>query len=396
MRKVIASLLIALVLSSCSFYTSIMQNVSGNPFMPSYKLSEPLPEHNLFESSAANPENPPEGEDGSEQGPSNGSAQREPLSDSPAEFTFPLFSDPHIGRGDSGVTGHNDEFLAFLKANTGIYPFVVCLGDLIDNGDIYSKELVDFIESTRKETTLRNFVYVIGNHDVRTGSKSAWDERFKVLTPGHDVSRMIRYSYNGVSIYKLDNSSRIFGKEQLNMLEEALRNDPNKYRIFLAHEIVASGGALDQTTVIFGAEPGELLRLYSMMDKYGVSMLFTGHHHKGNIIYEGKTFAEFNAAALHSRSGSFESDGYWYTVTVSPESSTIKVTTYAVADDEAEPWKEVSTRNFTLRAADEVGKEEEDTTTPAGPGEGSGTEENPGTTTPSEDNPEQEPSPDLT
>ena len=286
----------------------------------------------------------------------------EPPVSGPESFSFALMTDPHIGRTDSGVTEHGEEFLKFLGSDTETrYDFVVCLVDLTDTGDIYASSVEKFIDDARKRTELNNFIYVIGNHDVRTQSKAAWDEQFSVLTPGHDVSRMMRYSYKGVSIYKLDNSSRIFGKEQLRMLEEALRHDPNKYRIFLAHEVVTTGGELDQTLAIFGSEAGELLRLYRIMRDYGVSMIFTGHHHKGNIIYEGDYFAEFNAAALHTRSGSFESDGYAYSVDVDPISETIKVTAYVVTGEEESemPWRETATYSFILHAADEVGKEPE-------------------------------------
>ena len=173
----------------------------------------------------------------------------------------------------------------------------------------------------------------------------------------------------------LDNASRIFGKDQLNMLEEALRSDPNEYRIFLAHEVVATGGALDQTTVIFGSEAGELLRLFRLMRNYDVSMFFTGHHHKGNEIYSGDGFSEFNAAALHSRSGSFESDGYWYTVTVDPDAGEITVTSYLVTDDSAEPWRITGTDIFPLKTADETGEEEPPVTPPADDTEDGGNED---------------------
>ena len=367
MRKAVIILVASLIISSCSFPSSIMQGVSGNPFKPSYQLSEPLSSENIF-NPPVSPEVPPE-----EVVPPAQSA--EPLAEGSDEFTFVMIADPHINRTDTGVAQHTEEFISFLEQQAAagtVYPFIVCLGDLVDNGDIYDSQAQDFIETARGYTELKNFIYVLGNHDIRTHSKSEWESEYNVLTPGHDVSRMIRYSYKGVSIYKLDNSSRIFGKDQLAMLEEALRNDPNEYRIFLAHEVVATGGALDQSTVLFGSEAGELLRLFSIMEKHGVSMLFTGHHHKGNVIYEGSHFAEFNAAALHSRSVSFESDGYWYTVTVSPSAGLVTVAAYCIEDGYATPWMKAAEYNFRLYAADEVGEEE--------PGSGGNDEETGGDT----------------
>lgn len=368
MRKALAIILSAILVTSCSFYTGITQNVKENPFMPSYDLSKALEgDVDIFnpetpEEPPAEDETPGDGDETVTPPPATAPNSDEPPVSGPESFSFALMTDPHIGRTDSGVTERGEEFLKFLGSDTEKrYDFVVCLGDLTDTGDIYASSVEKFIDDARKRTELNNFIYVIGNHDIRTQSKATWDEQFSVLTPDHDVSRMMRYSYKGVSIYKLDNSSRIFGKEQLRMLEEALRHDPNKYRIFLAHEVVTTGGELDQTLILFGSEAGELLRLYRIMRDYGVSMIFTGHHHKGNVIYEGDYFAEFNAAALHTRSGSFESDGYAYSVDVDPVSETIKVTAYVVTGEEESemPWRETATYSFILHAADEVGKEPE-------------------------------------
>ena len=120
------------------------------------------------------------------------------------------------------------------------------------------------------------------------------------------------------------------------MLEEALRRDPNEYRIFLAHEVVTTGGELDQTAILFGMEAGEAMRLQRLMRSYGVSLIFTGHHHKGNITYRFDGFSEFNAAALHQRDtafADFESRGCWYDVEVDTASGVLTLTTYVASGD---------------------------------------------------------------
>ena len=352
MRAVL--ILLSLLLSSCSFYTDITSAVKGNPFEVTYSIND----HDL--SSVEDifaAEVPPEPGEGDEGGGEDTGGPVPPPPEAlsavePSRFTFALVTDPHIGRGDSGVTQHTEEFIDFLRSTEDIQ-FVACLGDIPDNGDIYSKDVEAFINDSRKATATGNFIYVLGNHDKRTHSEAEWDERFSVLTPDYPnpTPRMMRYSFNGVSIYKLDNSSRIFGKEQLSMLEEALRNDPNRYRIFLAHETVATGGELDQSLVVFGSEAGELLRLFRIMDEYNVSILFTGHHHKGNAVYEGRSFVEFNAAALHERSVFYESDGYWYTVDIDPVEESIVITAYSITDDAARPWRETASYTFPLVAA---------------------------------------------
>ena len=67
------------------------------------------------------------------------------------------------------------------------------------------------------------------------------------------------------------------------------------------------------------------------------------------------------AGRKDTRSGSFESDGYAYSVDVDPISETIKVTAYVVTGEEESemPWRETATYSFILHAADEVGKEPE-------------------------------------
>ena len=363
MRKLFLFLLSAvLVLSSCSYSTSIISGVKENPFADTYQITDSGPaKTGLF-----NPVVPPE-EGGSGEGeetvtPPSVSAMAEPAPLPSGGFSFVMFADPHIGRSDSGVTEHTEEFLRFLDDNPGAFQFAVCLGDLIDNGDIYSNEGEAFIEAVG-ERTKGNFIYVLGNHDIHSHSGAEWDEQFHVLvSPDKAVTRMMRYSYGGVSFYKLDNSTRVMGKEQLRWLEDALKKDPNSYRIFLAHEVVTTGGELDQTLFLFGMEAGESMNLYRIMRDNGVSMIFTGHHHKGNITYEFDDFSEFNAAALHERTTSFsefESRGYWYTVNINPDTEKLTLTTYVVTDD-AVPYEICGTAYFDLVAADAAHAEEPD------------------------------------
>ena len=156
------------------------------------------------------------------------------------------------------------------------------------------------------------------------------------------------------------------------MLEEALRRDPNEYRIFLAHEVVTTGGALDQTAILFGMEAGEAMRLQRLMRNYGVSMIFTGHHHKGNITYRFDDFAEFNAAALHQRDmafADFESQGCVYNVSIDTAAKRITLTTYVHGDDADNPWKEYRVDYFDLVSADASDVPEEEPEEPADPGD---------------------------
>ena len=358
MRKIIvAALSLVLVLSSCSFTSDITSGIKDNPFLKSYQIpAEGLTKDGLFD--PPEPEIPPEDGEGTGEGGATPPVQQTPMQEtSPApvgsRFSFVLFADPHLGRDDSGVTQHTEEFYSFL--GTKDYAFAVCLGDIVDAGDIYSQEAEDFIEKVG-DMTHGNFIYVLGNHDIHKYTPSQWDEHYKVLVgDGRDVTRMMRYSCGGVSFYKLDNSTRVMGKEQLNMLEEALRRDPNEYRIFLAHEVVTTGGELDQTAILFGMEAGEAMRLQRLMRSYGVSLIFTGHHHKGNITYRFDGFSEFNAAALHQRDtafADFESRGCWYDVEVDTALGVLTLTTYVASGDVESPGKVYRVDYFDLVSAD--------------------------------------------
>ncbi len=375
MRKILVfALSVLLVLSSCSYTSDITAGIKDNPFLKTYQIpADGAVKDGLFD--PPEPETPPDEENpgGEEEPPQTLQQETPPVTSD--EFSFVLFADPHLGRQDPGVTQHTDEFYAFL--DTKDYAFALCLGDVVDDGDIYSQEAEDFIEAVG-DRTHGNFIYVLGNHDIHRYTPAQWDEHYKVLVgDGRDVTRMMRYSYDGVSFYKLDNSTRVMGKEQMNMLEEALRNDPNEYRIFLAHEVVTTGGELDQTAILFGMEAGEAMRLQRLMRNYGVSMIFTGHHHKGNIIYRFDDFAEFNAAALHQRDtafADFESPGCLYDVSVNKAENTITLTTYVYSEEAASHWKEYRVDYFDLVSADasDVTEEPEDPGTEE-PGDGSST-----------------------
>ena len=110
MRKVLAIILSAILVTSCSFYTGITQNVKENPFMPSYDLSEALKgDVDIF--NPETPEEPPaeeetlgEGDETVTPPPAMAPNSGEPPVSGPESFSFALMTDPHIGRTDSGVT----------------------------------------------------------------------------------------------------------------------------------------------------------------------------------------------------------------------------------------------------------------------------------------------------
>ncbi len=246
---------------------------------------------------------------------------------------FPLITDVHMGRDNT--ERFDDEFISFLKNND--FPFLVCLGDLLDEGS-FSSDVISFIAEAGNEVN-GNFIYTLGNHELHGETRSSFD---RLLSLRHEVSgnaRMVKYTYGPLlSIYKLDNASRTFGRDQLLHLEKALKEDSNPVKILIAHEIVSAGGVPDQSLILFGMPAKERNRLYRIMHENGVSLIFTGHHHKGNIIYAMDGFSEFNAAALHryhGLTGDMESEGFWYVVNIDgtgTEKCSITVERYRAED----------------------------------------------------------------
>ena len=317
MRKALV-VLSALLAFSCTIPSSITEGIVSNPFIDAIDLSEP----GVLVT-----------------GVQDGVLIGEPYGEerSPERLLFPLVTDVHTDRKDSGVTEYKDEFIAFLDGKD--FPFAVCLGDLSDTGDYTEDGTWKFISDTGRQVN-GNFIYTIGNHERHIHDARFWDDFTRILVPEGFSPRMARYEYGPLSIYKLDDSTRIYGSEQLQYLEAALKADDNPYRIFIAHINNTTGGYPDQSLVITGlADIAERNRIYRLMDQYDVSLLITGHHHRGNIAYRlGDGFSEFNAAALHRRDTpvlELESKGYWYTVEVVPGDGIIRITPYYAETGEA-------------------------------------------------------------
>lgn len=239
---------------------------------------------------------------------------------------FPVISDVHLRRenGNDRITHYNDNFLSFLESED--FPFTVNLGDLVDEGS-FGDDITEYIAGAANRTN-GNFIYVLGNHELHAETRQSFNA---LLSVRHgDNASMARYAYGPLSIYKLDNASRTFGRNQLEALKKALDEDKNPYKILVAHEAVFSGGVLDQTIVLEGMPIREANRLAKVLSDSNVSLLLTAHHHKGNIIYKLDGFQEFNLAAGHRNDiiGNLESKGYWYVVEINPEENMIYIECY--------------------------------------------------------------------
>lgn len=309
MRKLLLLLLSLLMLASCRFESDIAPD--GNPFLDERDLTKAMVvtgevEDNVLK--AYSVDSTYSGEHWSE-----------------GEFVeFALVTDVHIGMADTdkGVKERYEGFLSFIEGKD--YPFMVCLGDVVDDGDLYDSRVIDFITTAAGETN-GNYVMLIGNHDRRQYSQSVIDSFVSEINNG----RMEKLVFDQLSLYKLDNSLRTFGKNQLVYLEEALSEDENPVKLILAHENLIPGSELDTSIFYIGTgDTAERNRVYRIMEENGAGVIFTGHFHTGNIVTEvTDTMGEFNAGS-NVDEPAVPGNGYYFTVRVSFTDKEVLITSY--------------------------------------------------------------------
>ncbi len=238
-------------------------------------------------------------------------------------INFILFTDVHINREkfEKNITHYYDSIYSDLSNNS--YDFAVSLGDLSDNGE-QSEEVFHFVKTITEKTKYKLMIQCVGNHD-RKGSNS-----YATLLE-KDQKTMCRYRCGNLSIYVLDNSTKTFTNKQFMWLEEALEKDDSKYKIFLAHENIAAGTNFSNTLVMSGfSDIHEMNKLFSLMDKYNVGLIFTGHTHSGNVIYTSpnRKYSEFNCISFVSTLNIFESGGYCYDVQINQTDGSVHINSY--------------------------------------------------------------------
>ena len=248
------------------------------------------------------------------------------------EITFLLFSDAHLNRKDEDSWAEdNTPYLKdFLCENGNDYDFVISLGDIEDAGDINAPELHEFLKFFKENGI--TYLSALGNHELQSfHERSEWNALYESYGLFGTVGC---YTYGDLSIYVTDSTKRIYGRQQLSWLEEALECDESCYKIMITHVNTYSGGTFDSSLLFFGtADIAERNEIYRLMTKYGVSVLFNGHFHTGNIRSNHSTYvSEFNAAALHSREliKGWYTPGYFYTCTIDSSASQLIMDTWKI------------------------------------------------------------------
>lgn len=314
MKKLLTGALLVLIfLTSCriSFVNDIMEGYDSNPFAQQTSISK----------------------DGK----------------SDDEIRFLIFSDAHINRikEDWGVTDNTPLLRDYLGNNKTDIDFVISLGDIEDAGDINAPELHDFLSFFENERI--TFVTCMGNHELQLFHER--DEWNRLYSSYGLYGTLGCYTYDDLSIYALDSTKRIYGKKQLEWLEEALKEDTNKYKIAITHTNTYSGNRPDASLLFYGtADIAERNRLYRIFTENGLNMLFNGHFHTGNILTRHSAYlTEFNLAALHTRDQipGFFYPGYFYICTLNKAENTLTLDYFKIeGSDITKEKSEVFTLQF--------------------------------------------------
>lgn len=241
-------------------------------------------------------------------------------------FSFLVLSDIHFGRTEEGVYWAFDEFFEWVDEyqNSDEYPldFALSLGD----GTAYSKEweyqkYADFIMELENRSIRTNAV--LGNHDVRNIGR-------EYFTQYINPSTARRFSHKGLSFYLLDTGNASLGKNQLDNLVRAAREDPNP-KIFCSHFPVYGG---PDTFYFSLSNPHERALLLQTMVESKTGLYLAGHLHLSSKIYHfTDTTTEFVCESFHGRNSLFESTlPVWYVLTYQAESHAISIVKYSVTN----------------------------------------------------------------
>ncbi|MBQ7158423.1 MAG: metallophosphoesterase [Treponema sp.] len=221
-----------------------------------------------------------------------------PASDVPAisatTYSFIVLADVHFGAGKTNK--QLDNFLIVYKClfdttdETKKPRFLICLGDITDNGEQCQADDWIALEKKMKKLALGyaadatvsdaeldafKIYSVIGNHDLY--SQDGWDIWKRNFFPASKYgSSYYRFTTGGFSYYFLDSGNGTLGEPQLNDLELNLPLDPNPKLVFMHYPIVLDIYSFCLQNTL---ERNRLMRDFA---RSNVRSIFTGHFHSGN------------------------------------------------------------------------------------------------------------------
>jgi predicted phosphodiesterase len=184
------------------------------------------------------------------------------------EYSFIVITDIHVEKGN---TYGLEKIKTVIEGNTKIRFAVLC-GDLTQTGA--EQDIKKILEITNK---LPIPVYhVIGNHDIFFGNWSVWKNLIG--------STSYRVNGDSTTIFILDSANGFFGKQQIDWLENELKNKANGRVFIFSHHNLFIGYPNSQQF----ADTRERARIISLLSGK-CDIMFTGHSHERLIKEAGGT-----------------------------------------------------------------------------------------------------------
>ncbi len=186
-------------------------------------------------------------------------------------FSFAVMGDTHVGSPGGGIITP-----MVAKALSGGDSFIVVTGDLTNTGKDGQYRVFKNVMETGGFPGL--WRVAIGNHDVFF---NGWhDYRTEI---GKSI-----YSFDADNVHFsiLDSASGILGQAQLEWLENDLRSTSQPLKVVVTHFPVFDGyfGGLFRLD-----SDEEIAILKTLLYKYNVNLMFSGHYHGYESIVLGRT-----------------------------------------------------------------------------------------------------------
>lgn len=254
----------------------------------------------------------------------------------PSSFSLLLTTDQHFIRKDSGVYYETEAFFIWVEEYQNEHTtsdsdlqltHMISMGDITENSQVEEFLLfADFahrLDSLGISTTLA----LKGNHDIRPGTNSLAD--WKTHVEKYSPYSYHAFVHKGVSFYLLDTANRTLGRIQMQELQEAVKKDDKRPKLFFSHMPLYGKPFLPYTVLSDSQERESLIRL--MVENKGLLFL-AGHHHQGDILHSfRRTTSEFILGAFHGRNSLIETiKPRWYLLHFDAENTTITITRYQV------------------------------------------------------------------
>jgi predicted MPP superfamily phosphohydrolase len=175
------------------------------------------------------------------------------------------------GTGDQDCAGIARQMLASKQSSS--LDFVIAAGDNIypnGSGRYFSSHFERPFAGIIKDRV--PFYAVLGNHDVEEGRQDQC--QYPLFNMAGKNYYSIKQGDNLAELFMLDSTD--LDRQQINWIDEALKNTTAKWKIVVLHHPIYSSGKKH------GSAMGLRKQLEPLFVRYGVNAVFSGHDH----IYE--------------------------------------------------------------------------------------------------------------